>query len=93
MMGKCRAANREAHITSAVDALNRNAAPEEVSKLITAAGRGSAIEFTYTKADGTVTYRQVVIQGFTGNLLRAREHEAGEVKSFRIDRISNARVL
>lgn len=93
MMSKWRVENRDALICSAIDAINRKAAPEDIAKLIIAAGKGGRIAITYTKADGTATNRQVTVEGHSGSLLRGREHENGEIKSFRLDRISQARSL
>ena len=93
MMGKWRELNRGSLLRSLADALNSGAAPTEIATLISTAGRGNDIAFTYTKSDGIPKLRQVSVQGVSGASLRARDHGDGEVKSFRIDRISAARAL
>jgi len=91
MMGKRRAANPGASAETLVDALNAKASPDRIAELIGAAGRGSEITFTYTKPEGDSEVRRVSVQEVSGNLLRARDHKDGTVKSFRFDRITNAR--
>lgn len=93
MMGRWRAENRGELAQSIAESLNNRSEPEPISKLIATAGRGKEISFTYTKTDGIYRTRQVSVVGVSGNLLRARDLEDGEFKSFRIDRISNARAL
>jgi hypothetical protein len=91
MLGKWRAQNRPALVRSLVDALNAHASPEEIEGLITTAGRGNDIVFTYTKANGASETRRVCVRGVLGNSIRATDRKDEKVKSFRIDRITNAR--
>ncbi len=91
MMGKWRDVNRESLVQSLADALNSQASPNQIAQLISTAGRGNDIVFTYTKPKGGSETRRVSVQGVSGNSIRARDHKDGKVKNFRIDRISNAR--
>jgi hypothetical protein len=91
MMGKWRERNRDGLVKSLADALNAQASPDEIAQLISNAGRGNDIVFTYTKPKGGSDTRRVSVQGVSGNSIRARDHKDGNVKNFRIDRITNAR--
>jgi predicted DNA-binding transcriptional regulator YafY len=75
------------------EAINNHAAPSEIEGLVSATGRGCDVMFTYTKPDGISSVRKVTVQGVSGGSLRARDHADGQVKSFRIERISKARAL
>ena len=91
MMGKWRDLNRDALVRSLADALNAQASPDEIAQLISTAGRGNDIVFTYTKQNGGTETRRVSVQGVSGNSIRAHDHKDGKIKSFRIDRIANAK--
>lgn len=91
MVGKWRDVNRDALVESLADALNAQASPDQIARLISSAGRGNDVIFTYTKPKGVSETRHVSVQGVSGNSIRARDHKDGEVKNFRIDRISDAR--
>jgi hypothetical protein len=91
MIGKWRDANRGALVESLVDGLNAEGSPDQIARLVSTAGRGNDIIFTYTKPKGLSETRHVSVQGVSGNSIRARDHKDGKVKNFRIDRISNAR--
>jgi hypothetical protein len=93
MIGKWRDANRGPLVHSIAEALNSRADPKEIASLVLRAGRGNSIEFTYTKPDGSSSLRRVSVQGISGKSLRARDHKDGEVKSFRLDRITGVRAL
>jgi len=93
MMGKWRDSNRGSLVRSLADALNEGSESTTIASLISTAGRSNDIAFTYTKPDGTSTVRHVSVQGVSGSSLRARDQKDGEVKSFRLDRISKARPL
>jgi hypothetical protein len=91
MIGKWRDLNRDALVQSLADALNSQAPPDEIAKCISTGGRGNDIIFTYTKPEGGSDIRTVTVQGVSGNSIRAHDHKDGKLKSFRVDRISNAR--
>lgn len=91
MFGKWKAENNESLSRPLVDALNDHASPNEIATNMKAGGRGTDITFTYTKPDGSTGLRQVSVEGVSGNSLRARDLADDSVKSFRLDRISNAR--
>jgi predicted DNA-binding transcriptional regulator YafY len=93
MIGKWRDANRGSFVRSLADGLNSQASSQEIASLVANAGRGNDIRFTYTKPDGGSSTRTVSVEGVFRSSLRARDHKDGTLKSFRIDRISNARVL
>jgi predicted DNA-binding transcriptional regulator YafY len=93
MVGQWRAENRNDLTQSIADLLNNRSEPEQIAKLIATAGRGKEISFTYTKPDGVSRTWEVSVASVSGNLLRARDLEDGEFKSFRIDRISYAHAL
>ncbi len=63
MIGKWRDANRDVLVGSLTDALNAHAAPDEIAQLISNAGRGNDIVFTYTKPDGQSETRPAHIKG------------------------------
>jgi len=91
MMRKWGDVNRDVLVQSLADFLNTHAPPDQIARLIAAAGRGNDIVFTYTKARGNPEARHVFVQGASGNSIRARDHKDDKVKNFRIDRIANAR--
>ncbi|MBA3573134.1 MAG: hypothetical protein H0W34_14430 [Pyrinomonadaceae bacterium] len=91
MRGKWRSKFGPEYPEPLVDALNAGVAPQDLIKLLKGR-KGSRITFTYTKAKGDASTRQVVVRGVRDNSLRGLEESAGEVKSFRLDRISNVRL-
>jgi hypothetical protein len=93
MRGKWREANRGSLHKSFVEAINDHATPDEIRRLVSEVGSGVHIAFKYAKPDGNSTTRRVTVLGVTGASLRARDHKDDEVKSFRIDRISDVRAL
>jgi len=93
MVGRWRAQNHGKHAQSIVDSLNNRGDPEQLAKLINATGYGKEIAFTYAKSDGTSRTRKVSVIDVTGHWLRAQDLEDSEFKTFRLDQISNARVL
>lgn len=92
MLGKWRQRFGPEDPTPLVDALNAKAAPQDILRLLRGR-RGTRVRFTYTKADGTVSNRDVVVEGMSGNLLRAVEQEGRDAKSFRLDRMNNVRLV
>lgn len=63
-----------------------------LTRLITALDKQHPVTITYTKADGSETIRTIeiynVIVSQAGDILvRAMDREAGETRSFRLDRI------
>jgi hypothetical protein len=93
MLAKWRDAKRGPLLSSLADAINHHAPPSEIERLVSTAGRGNDLIFTYKKPDGSSTVRKVTVWGVSGGSLRARDHKDGTVKSFRIERISDARPL
>ena len=91
MMGKWRDVSRNTLVKSLVDALNARGSPAQIARLISTAGRGNDIIFTYTKPKGVAETRHVSVLGVSGNSIRVRDHRDEKIKNFRIDRISNAR--
>jgi hypothetical protein len=91
MLGKWRDANRSTSAKSLVDALNAQASPDQIADLISVAGRGNEIVFTYTKPNGDSATRHVTVEGVLGDSIRALDHKDGKAKSFRIDRITKVR--
>lgn len=91
MMAKWRVENRDGLVRSLASALNAHASPNDISNLISAAGRGCDVTFTYTKPKGESETRHVSVQGVSGSSIRALDHKDSTVKNFRIDRITNAR--
>ena len=90
-MGKWRDDNRDSLVQSLAAALNSQASPDQIAQLISTAGRGNDIVFTYTKPERGSETRRVSVQGVSGNSICARDHKDGKLKNFRIDRISNHR--
>jgi hypothetical protein len=93
MVGKWRAERGGSLVRSLADALNDHATASQIANLLAVAGQGSDVTFLYTKPDGSSRPRKVSIVGVSGNSLRARDQADGIVKSFRLDRISEARSL
>jgi hypothetical protein len=93
MMSRWREANSGSLQQSLAVAINNHASPDEIQQLISEVDREYDITFKYTKPDGSSITRRATVLGVSGASLRARDHKDGEVKSFRIDRISNARPL
>jgi hypothetical protein len=91
ILGESRDVNRDSLAQSLADAFNSHASPDEIAQLISTAGRGMGIQFTYTKPNGDSETRRVSVQSVSGNSIRARDHKDGHVKNFRLDRISQAR--
>lgn len=91
LMRKWQEANHGTLVESLVDALNAQASPKQIAELISVAGRDNEIIFTYTKPNGDSSRRHVTVKGVAGDSIRALDHKDGEVKSFRIDRITRAR--
>jgi hypothetical protein len=90
MLAKWRDAYHSTNVKSLVDALNSRATPEQIESLIATTGRSNEIIFTYTKPNGVSEIRRVSVMGMLGPLLRARDYKDDKVKSFRLDRITNA---
>jgi hypothetical protein len=93
MLEQWRQLNRKHLYGSLIEAINAHASPAEIERRVATAGPGNDIAFTYTKPDGSSSTRKVTVQGVSGASLRASDHKDGQVKSFRIDRISKARAL
>jgi hypothetical protein len=91
MRGKWRSVYGPEDPEPLVDALNSAATPSELIRLLKGR-KGSRITFTYRKADGQVSTRHVVVRGVRGNCLDAQKQGGGEVKSFRLDRITDVRL-
>jgi hypothetical protein len=91
MIGKWSAIHRDELTQSLANALNAQLPPEKIADLIARTGHGNEITFTYTKPNGNSEKRHVSIQNVSGQSLRARDHKDDQVKSFRIDRITNAK--
>jgi hypothetical protein len=91
MIAKWRSQNRNSFTKSLADALNAHAPSEEIGRLLAINGRGHAIVFRYTKSKGESEIRRVTIEGVSGGSIRALDHKDNTLKSFRIDRISDAR--
>ena len=90
VQGKWRNANREANTESLTEALNEQASPTDIKKLLSAIGYGAEITFTYTKANGDSDVRHVKVVGVQEKSIRARDLDDDTVKTFRIDRITDA---
>ena len=91
MFGKWRDANRGTLTKSLVAALNSHAVPSQIAELIAESGRKNEIVFTYTKPSGESDIRHVTVKGVSGDSIRAVDHKDEKTKSFRIDRITNAK--
>jgi hypothetical protein len=91
MFGKWRSIHGAELAQSVADALNEQLPPAEIGALIASAGHGNEITFTYTMPNGNSETRHVSVQGVSGQSLRGRDHKDDQVKSFRIDRITNAK--
>jgi predicted DNA-binding transcriptional regulator YafY len=85
--------NRRKAITAISEGLNEKRGPEAIAKLLEAFGSGRHMSFRYTKPDGSSRIRQVSVWKVTGNLLKARDLEDGQIKSFQLDNISDAQAI
>ena len=69
-------------------ALNGRARADRVGELI--GGCGVDLSFTYTNGEGEATARRVTVQALSGDAIRCLDLSDDKVKSFRLDRISDA---
>jgi hypothetical protein len=76
---------------SLADALNRQKSSGHIKKLLGEVEDAPNLVFTYTKPGSDPETRHVSVKGVSGDSLRALDYKDGIVKSFRIDRITNAR--
>jgi predicted DNA-binding transcriptional regulator YafY len=81
----------EAILNSLVAALNNQESPAAMNDQLSLAANGVELAFTYTKEGGQAAVRRVTALGVMGESIQACDHEDDRVKTFRIDRISNAR--
>jgi hypothetical protein len=85
-------ANAGTNTTSLVDALNSGATANEIARIIADGARGTEIVFGYSKPGCPLENRHVLVQGVSGESLRAEDHKDSKTKNFRLDRISNVRL-
>lgn len=90
MMARWRESNRGKFAQAIADALNNKCDSGQLAEKIDAARGVRGISFMYAKDDGSCRMRKVKVSSVSGNLLRGTDLEDGTVKTFRIDRISNA---
>lgn len=79
--------NAKSNLAKALNAADKHTA----QKLIKAAAKRSLMTFNYTKSNGEKSTRTVVVHKVKGNSVVATEFGSNTPKSFRIDRISDAR--
>ncbi len=84
-------APREVRVQSLADALNAGLPSDQIEELIATSERPVKIWFTYRKPDGQCSVRNVTVQHVIGESIRALDHKDGKTKSFRLDRIMEAR--
>jgi hypothetical protein len=73
------------------EAINAKAPVEYLRAIAATEDSGRTVEFTYDSPKRGPEQRKVVLDGFQGDLLRARDCRDGSMKTFRLDRISNVR--
>ena len=74
-----------------VDALNQRLSADEVRHLIGNEGVFGDVAFSYDSPQRGIEDRVVTVHSVQGESIQATDHKDGNAKTFRIDRISNAR--
>lgn len=92
MRGKWYSQNSDGLAQSLVDAINAKEPPEQIARHAAALALGTRIRFSYKNGAGESSQRSVVVEGVSGQSLRGRDKPDGTVKSYRLDRIGDARV-
>jgi hypothetical protein len=85
--------NRRKAIKAISEGLNEKMGPEELANRLETFGAGRHMSFRYTKPDGSSRIRQVSVWKVTGNILKAKDLEDGQIKSFQLDNISDAQAI
>lgn len=89
MLGKWYGEHHDVFAKDLTDTLNAGGTPEQIAAIIRLARRGIRLTFIYTKELGQSEKRRVIVQGVSGSMLRAKDMKDGQIKSFRLDRITD----
>jgi predicted DNA-binding transcriptional regulator YafY len=91
MLAKRHDKNRASSIDAVVNAINDKASLSTIADLIAKCGGHCDIQFDYQKPERPPQKRLGRLVGVAGQSLRVVGHDDEQIKSFRLDRMSNVR--
>jgi hypothetical protein len=87
------AENQSQFADEVAKALSKHSSTERIASILQYCMNYIKLEFTYTKSNGSCDQRIVTLNKLSGDCIWALDHKDDKMKTFRIDRISNARAI